>query len=87
MPVGYNELWIRLYVRELTVDQAQKLRGQQLEVKPPPHFTFFHLFLHFAWLISQALSFKILNILIDSFSLDRTHRRSQEGGQGARAPN
>ena len=38
------------------------LRGQQLEIEPP-HFTVFHHLHHFAWVKSQAVPSKILNVI------------------------
>ena len=38
------------------------LRGQQLEIKPP-HLKVFHHLHHFAWVKSQAIPSKILNVI------------------------
>ena len=38
------------------------VRGQQLKIKPP-HFTAFHHLHHFAWVKSQAIPSKILNVI------------------------
>ena len=43
------------------------LRGQQFEIKPP-HLTIFHHIHHFAWVKSQAIPSKILNVIGPSSS-------------------
>ena len=43
------------------------LRGQKLEIKLPP-FTVYHHFHHFAWVKSQAIPFKILDVIDNIFN-------------------
>ena len=44
------------------------LQGQQLKIKPPHSTVFHHIYPHFAWVKSQAIPSKILNVIGPSSS-------------------